>query len=57
MKATAVQRTVPKRDFLSIVDIQDRLEPLLETARRLKKDLRGPRMLEVDNGRNRGLIF
>lgn len=58
MKATTVApQTVSKRDLLSITDVQGRLASLLETGLRLKKALRGPRMLEIAKGRNLGLIF
>lgn len=57
MKAVAVAKTQTKRDFLSIVDVQDRLERLLQTARKFKTELRGPRRLDVARGRNLGLIF
>lgn len=57
MKAVAVAKTQTKRDFLSIVDVQDRLDRLLQTARKFKTELRGPRRLDVARGRNLGLIF
>lgn len=55
--ATVATETVSKRDFLSITDVEGRLPALLEAALRLKKQLRGPRMLEIAKGRNLGLIF
>ncbi|MBI2076782.1 MAG: ornithine carbamoyltransferase [Euryarchaeota archaeon] len=57
VKTVAIAKTKPKRDFLSIVDIEDRLPQLLETAHRFKSQLRGPKMLEAARGRNLGLIF
>lgn len=57
MKTATVTKTQAKRDFLSIVDVQDRLPTLLQTARKFKTELRGPRMLDVARGRNLGLIF
>jgi len=57
VKALTVAKTKPKRDFLSIADVEDRLPHLLETARRFKAGLRGPKMLDAARGRNLGLIF
>ncbi|HLE46676.1 MAG TPA: ornithine carbamoyltransferase [Candidatus Thermoplasmatota archaeon] len=57
MKAVSVAKTKTKRDFLSIVDVEDRLPTLLEAARRFKTSLRGPKMLDIARGRNLGLIF
>lgn len=57
MKTTTVTQTTTKRDFLSIVDIQDRIDALLDTALRFKTALRGPKMLDLARGRNLGLIF
>jgi ornithine carbamoyltransferase len=57
VKAVTVAKTQTKRDLLSIVDVQGRLDPLLATARRLKAELRGPKMLDIARGRNLGLIF
>lgn len=57
MKNVAVSSVKPKRDFVSIVDIQDRIGTLLATALRFKRELRGPRMLDAARGHNLGLIF
>lgn len=57
MKAHAIAQALPKRDLVSIVDVQDRLEAILGTAARFKETLRGARMIDIARGHNLGLIF
>lgn len=57
MKATAIAQTAPKRDLLSIVDVQDRIEALLDHALALKRSLGRHGTSQAAKGRHLGLLF